>query len=184
MKQIVTKLNGGNFYKREASSDAHASEDLNARSLGFNSMNTLGQAESCVDPEITYDALTKRSYPGGRIVRRQSAPTAGYTTTDDFGSTGDDTAHTAVPYYSIPNYFQANASFPANGSLPANVDLIYLDYFASNVVTYLNGLGANYSYTRDNQYYVDESFTTQDYLPAYAKIAPDWQSADCPISLA
>jgi len=146
-------------------------------------MSQIGQAEACVDPEITYDALSKRSYAGGRIVRRQSTLTAGYTTTDDFGATGDDTPHAAVPNYRIPNYFQANASFPANGSLPATVDLVYLDYFASNVVGYLNALGGNYSYTRDNQYYVDESFTTQNYLPAYAKIAPDWQNSTCAISL-
>jgi len=147
-------------------------------------MSTLGLPEPCTDPLIIYDALTKRSHPSGsRIVRRQSAQTVGYTTSDDFGTTGDDTPHLAIPHYSIPNYFQANGSFPTNGSDPLIVDLIYLDYFASNVVSYLNAMGANYSFTRDNQYYLDESFTTQSYLPAYARIAPDWRNASCAVSL-
>jgi len=146
-------------------------------------MSTLGQAEPCTDPLITHDALSKRSYPGSRIVRRQSALTAGYTTTDDFGASGDDTPHLSVAHYSVPNYFQANASFPANGSLPATVDLVYLDYFASSVVQFLNAMGGAYNFTRDNMYYVDPSFTTQSYLPAYAKIAPDWRNASCAVSL-
>jgi hypothetical protein len=97
---------------------------------------------------VTHDHLvSKRSYPGGRIIRRQTSTTPGYTTTDDFGSDGDDTIHSKIPYYSVPNFFQANGSLPSNGTLAADdvVDLIFLDYVAGSVVKALNGLGGSYT---------------------------------------
>lgn len=101
--------------------------------------------------------------------------------TDDFGTDGDDTIHSAIPYYPQPGYVQAQACFPTDGSKPASVDLIYLDYFASDVVTALNGLGGMYT-KASSSYYLDPAvFTTQNYLPAYAKLA--WQAnvPNCPV---
>lgn len=110
-------LNKGSYLKR----------DLESRDFGFAQLNP-SLTDDCVDPPVTHDHLsTKRSYPGGRIIRRQSTVnTPGYTTTDDFGTDGDDTPHSPIPYYSQPNVFQANASFPADGSKPATIDLVFL----------------------------------------------------------
>lgn len=113
---------------------------------------------------------------------RDSAP-APWTNlkTDDFGSDGDDTIHSAIPYYGQPGYVQAQAGFPKDGSNPASVDLIYLDFFASSVVTALNEVGGTYT-TASSSYYLDpEVFTTQNYLPEYAKLA--WQAnvPNCPV---
>lgn len=155
----------------------------------------------CLDPAVTYDHMkTKRSYPGGRIIRRQStALTPGYVTSDDFGTDGDDTAHSKIPNYSQPEYFEGNASFPANGSLPATVDLIFLDYIAADVLAVLTGLGLSYTLA-DVNYYLpkvsrsscgalhcdtdwQQTFTTNSYLPIYAKQA--WQAnvPNCPVGL-
>jgi hypothetical protein len=46
---------------------------------------------------------------------------------DDFRTDGDDTLHSAIPYYPQPNGFEADASFPTDGSMPAAVNLIFLD---------------------------------------------------------
>ena len=76
---------------------------------------------------------------------------------------------------------QANASFPAGG-LPAAVDLVFLDFFADDVVPILNGLGGSYTLA-DVTYYLDPTlFTTQTYLPLYAQMA--WQAnvPNCPVS--
>lgn len=103
-------------------------------------------------------------------------------TLDDFGTTGDDTIHSAIPYYPQPQYDQAESGFPSNVTTPAAVDLIFLDYFASNIVPILNGLGGAYT-EADVSYYLDPTlFTTQTYLPEYAKMA--WQGSpfpNCPI---
>lgn len=128
------------------SGDYPSKRDLSTESFGFTQMNP--SLDSCIDPPVTRDNLiTKRSYPGGRIIRRQTTTTPGYVTTDDFGSDGDDTVHSKIPYYSVPNFFQANGSLPANGTLAADatVDLIFLDYVAGSVVKALNGLGGDYT---------------------------------------
>ena len=114
--------------------------------------------------------------------RRQSATTLtpGYTTTDDFGTDGDDTSHSKIPDYTQPDYFEGNGTFPSDGSTPATVDLIFLDFFAPDVLTVLTGLGAKYT-TADVSYYLDPAvFTTQSYLPIYAK--EFWQAnvPNCP----
>ncbi|CAD0011077.1 unnamed protein product [Aureobasidium pullulans] len=154
------------------SGDYPSKRDLSTESFGFTQMNP--SLDSCIDPPVTRDNLiTKRSYPGGRIIRRQTTTTPGYVTTDDFGSDGDDTVHSKIPYYSVPNFFQANGSLPANGTLAADatVDLIFLDYVAGSVVKALNGLGGDYT---------DEEVTY--YLP---KMAPEWQASvpNCPVGL-
>ena len=125
--------------------------------------------------------MRKRSV--GQNIRRQAViTTPGYTTKDDFGSDGDDTVHSAIPSYKYPNYFGANANFPTDGSDPVTVDLIFLDYIVPYVITALQKLGANYTKS-DVTYYLPENFTTNSYLPAYAKIAPDWQAdvPNCPV---
>ncbi|THZ97458.1 calcineurin-like phosphoesterase [Aureobasidium pullulans] len=167
------------------SGDYPSKRDLSTESFGFTQMNP--SLDSCIDPPVTRDNLiTKRSYPGGRIIRRQTTTTPGYVTTDDFGSDGDDTVHSKIPYYSVPNFFQANGSLPANGTLAADatVDLIFLDYVAGSVVKALNGLGGDYT-DEEVTYYLPKNFTTNSYLPAYAKMAPEWQAnvPNCPVGL-
>ena len=93
--------------------------------------------------------------------------TAGYTTTDDFGTDGDDTPHSKIPNYDLPVYVQGNASFPATGE-PTSVDLVFLDYVESDVLTALSGLGLNYTKSAVTQY-LPKSFTTNSYLPLYAQ---------------
>ncbi|KAL2352406.1 Metallo-dependent phosphatase-like protein [Cryomyces antarcticus] len=167
------------------SAPADKKRDLSSSDFAFQVPNPslLGQ-DTCRDPAISRNHLTARSYPAGRIHRRQStALTPGYVTTDDFGvGTGDDTVHTAIPYYSQPGNLQANASFPTNGTNPNTVDLIFLDYIAGDVLRVLTGLGAKYT-KADIGYYLPTSFTTNSYLPAYAKLA--WQAnlPNCSVGL-
>jgi len=141
--------------------------------------------DACADPSISTDILTGTRYASSRIVRRQSSLTSGYTTTDDFGSDGDDTPHLPIPSYPQPHYFSANVSLPSNGTAPATVDLVFLDYFAAALVADLVGLGGNYSVATDVRDYMPSTFSTQDYLPAYVKVAPGgWRGlANCTVSL-
>lgn len=148
-------------------------------SSGDNDFTTFPR-DSCVDPIIgTITGLQTRS--NHAVTRRQTSKlTPGYVTTDDFGvGTGDDTPHSKIPNYRQPQYVQANASFPTDKSEPKAVDLVFLDYIAKDVLSALKSIGASYS-TADVSYYLPPSFTTNSYLPAYAKIA--WQAniQNCP----
>lgn len=100
----------------------------------------------------------------------------GYVTTDAFGTDGDDTAHVPLPSYEYPRFFEARAGFPGDNTtaLPEAVDLVFISYIASAVLEYLAAAGTNYS-EADVSYYVDESLTTQTYLPLYAQTSPLFQ---------
>ncbi|KAF2853728.1 hypothetical protein T440DRAFT_487046 [Plenodomus tracheiphilus IPT5] len=173
--KVLDILNSGPFQKKK--------RDLETTDFSFNTM--LADRDTCIDPPLThhFDGITKRSKQGGRLIRRQSTtPTPGYTTADDFGTDGDDTIHSKIPNYSQPNDLQANASFPTDGSTPATVDLVFLDFIASYIVSALNqpDVGGAFSLGQVS-YYMDRKFTTNSYLPAYAKVA--WQAGvpNCPV---
>ncbi|KAJ4383374.1 hypothetical protein N0V86_001421 [Didymella sp. IMI 355093] len=172
--KVLDILNAGPYQKKR---------DLQTSDFGFNTIPA--DRDTCIDPPLThtYEGVTRRSKQAGRLIRRQStAPTPGYTTVDDFGTDGDDTVHSTIPHYPQPNDLQANGSFPLDGSLPKTVDLIFLDFIASYIVNALNSadVGGNASLSQVT-YYMDKKFTTNSYLPAYAKVA--WQDNidDCPV---
>jgi hypothetical protein len=173
--KVLAILNSGPFQKKK--------RDLSTADFGFAPL--LADRDTCIDPPLThlYEGLTRRSKQGGRLIRRQStASTPGYTTTDDFGTDGDDTVHSEIPNFTQPNDLQANASFPIDGSVPKTVDLVFLDFIASYIVDALNTPDVGGSFTLSQvSYYMDKSFTTNSYLPAYAKIAWQKNVPNCPV---
>ena len=177
--QVLGILDAGPYEKR----------DLTTRDFAF-TPSTGRDTDTCLNPPVTHAKHAARSRsvsraPSGIVRRQNTVLTPGYTTTDDFGSDGDDTPHSPIPYYSQPDNLQANASFPQDGSDPATVDLIFLDFIASDVLTALNQIGANYTQA-DVSYYLPKSFTTNSYLPLYAKTAAGWQKnvPSCPVAAA
>jgi hypothetical protein len=169
--KVLPILNAGPYQKKR---------DLSTVDFAFTSL--AADADSCIDPPLThFHSPTRRSTQAGRLLRRQ-APSPGYTTTDDFGSDGDDTVHAPIPFYEQPNDLQANASFPADGSTPEKVDLVFLDFIAGTIVKALNGpdVGGNFSLSQV-EYYIDRQFTTNSYLPAYAKVAWKGDVENCPV---
>jgi hypothetical protein len=139
--------------------------------------------DSCIDPTLgNIGSMASSELKPRGVIRRTTTLTPGYTTNDDFGVDGDDTIHTNIPFYAVPNYLQANGSFPT-GSTPDKVDLIFLDFIAADIIAALGTNGGVYT-EADVSYYLPadgpEKFTTQQYLPAYAKLK--WQAGapDCP----
>ncbi|KAI1473468.1 Metallo-dependent phosphatase-like protein [Daldinia eschscholtzii] len=129
----------------------------------------------CVDPlPVHYSELEgeENREPQLRISRRQVVDlTAGYTTKDDFGTDGDDTAHSEIPYYEIPDFFQGVAGF--NDSQPVDVvDVVFVDFIENDLLAIL---GSNYS-SSDVSYYIDANFTTQEYLPLYIQQTEAFQT--------
>ncbi|EGX89262.1 ser/Thr protein phosphatase family [Cordyceps militaris CM01] len=129
--------------------------------------------DACTNP--TAGHLGRREQHGGPV-RRQEVVTPGYVTKDDWGTDGDDTNHTAVPFMRNPGYYEARAGFPAEGS-PEVVDVVFYDFIEKYILQYL-GSGFNASLV---DCYIDCNFTSQDFLLPYAKAV--WQDNinDCPI---
>ncbi|KAI2641922.1 Metallo-dependent phosphatase-like protein [Hypomontagnella submonticulosa] len=122
------------------------------------------ERDICVDPLPTRFGVKRGEHHGApKITRRQVVDLVpGYTTKDDFGTDGDDTAHSAIPYYEIPDFFQGTGGF-GDGGVADAVDLVFVDFIESDVLAIL---GSNYS-SGDVSPYIDANFTTQDYLPLY-----------------
>lgn len=58
--------------------------------------------------------------PSGAVV-------PGYTTKDDAGDDGDDTIHSPISFYRVPNVFQARLSGNVSAT-PETVDLVYIEF--------------------------------------------------------
>jgi hypothetical protein len=170
--RVLAALNAGPDQKRRK-------RHLERADFGFASMLGQNVGEPCENPAT--QGLSRRSLaPHVPMARRRMAVMPGYVTRDDFGDEGDDTKHATVPYYKQPLGFQANASFPVEGSLPETVDLIFLDFIAPGVLAVLATLGAKYK-PENVQLYMPENFTTNSYLPLYAKAKWPAGLANCPI---
>ncbi|KAI1498475.1 Ser/Thr protein phosphatase family protein [Biscogniauxia marginata] len=106
------------------------------------------------------------------VTRRQIVDLVpGYTTTDDFGTDGDDTMHLEVPYYDIPDFFQGEAGFDSDGYADV-VDIVFVDFIESDVLAIL---GSSYS-SDDVDFYIDSNFTSQDYLGLYVRQSDIFQT--------
>ena len=87
--------------------------------------------------------------------------TPGYTTIDDAGSDGDDTIHTPIEFYRVPNALESRIDFPptaTEGSKespgPVSVDLVYVDFIQSYILLALKFLGTDYA-ERDTDVYME-----------------------------
>ncbi|KAI1165268.1 Metallo-dependent phosphatase-like protein [Nemania serpens] len=150
------------------------------RSLGYMPV----ERDICTDPlveplsEVKRDEALSNSLRG--VSRRQVVDLVpGYTTKDDWGTDGDDTAHSTIPYYDIPDFFQGAAGFDENGEADV-VDVVFVDFIESDVLAIL---GSAYS-AADVTFYISDNFTTQDYLPLFAKQSEAFQAdyPNCPSS--
>jgi 2',3'-cyclic-nucleotide 2'-phosphodiesterase (5'-nucleotidase family) len=182
--KILDILNAGPPQKRKRALDEGEWSGMELGSFGLDPMKLL-QTDSCVNPSIDEAHLNARSTDGslrrGKIIRRQyTDPTPGYTTTDDFGTDGDDTIHSKIPYFPAKNDIQGKGGFPTDGSTPEKVDVVFFDFIQSYILKSLKDAGKEYT-AADVALYMPEDFTGNSYLPAYAKLK--WQEGvpNCPV---
>ncbi|KAH9844815.1 5' nucleotidase [Teratosphaeria destructans] len=89
--------------------------------------------------------------------------TPGYTTSDDLGKDGDDTIHSPIQFYNVPNCVGANVNFdPTDGSeKPETVDLAYNEFIEDWVILALQYLGEKYEKGKDTSYQFDGKSVTE-----------------------
>lgn len=81
----------------------------------------------CEEPLMTGNETSKLLAFKG-ITKRQEVVdrVPGYTTIDDFGSDGDDTIHSPIPYYEVPQYYQGAGGFGTEGCTDV-ADVVFVD---------------------------------------------------------
>ena len=83
----------------------------------------------------------------------------GYTTKDDAGNDGDDTVHSSISFYRVPNCIQSTVN-PLNKSLDdETVDLVFNEFIQSYIILALEFLSLDYSDKDVSQYMYGENFT-------------------------
>ncbi|KAL8907868.1 MAG: hypothetical protein Q9171_005671 [Xanthocarpia ochracea] len=74
--------------------------------------------------------------------------TPGYTTHDAAGSDGDDTIHSAIKFYTVPNVIESRIAFPGSkagtAKDPEEVDVVYIDFIERYVLLALKFLGTEF----------------------------------------
>lgn len=92
--------------------------------------------------------------------------TPGYTTKDDAGTDGDDTVHSKINFYRVPNCIQAIIN-PQTGDIPTQlsvapttVDVVYIEFVEPWILLAMRFLGLEYSVADTDAYMYGESLTT------------------------
>ncbi|KAJ4993006.1 calcineurin-like phosphoesterase [Stagonosporopsis vannaccii] len=94
----------------------------------------------------------------------------GYTTQDDAGDDGDDTIHSQIAFYNVPNCIQAAVGFdPADrNDQPQTVDLMYNEFIQKWILMALQYIGQGYTSDDTEVFAEGKSFTD---------IMTDWVSS-------
>lgn len=119
-------------------------------------------------------AQEDQSGPSASLEHTNQAPlkaykpslTPGYTTKDDVGTDGDDTIHSPINFYRVPNCIQAVIN-PPPGDIPpqppvapATVDVVYIEFIEPWILLAFRFLGLEYSTEDTAAYMYGESLTT------------------------
>ncbi len=89
----------------------------------------------------------------------KSCLTPGYTTKDDGGEDGDDTVHSQIMYYQVPNCIQTQINFPKDFEKLATVDVVYNEFIEPWIITALQFLGHEYNREDTSTYLEGRSLT-------------------------
>ena len=105
--------------------------------------------------------------------------TPGYTTIDDAGSDGDDTLHSPIQFYEVPNCIQAAVGFGARSSEePDTVDLIYNEFIERWIILALEYLGEKYAVSETAEYFPGTMFS--EVMTGWVKEHWGWDGDGCP----
>ncbi|KAI1791129.1 Metallo-dependent phosphatase-like protein [Ganoderma leucocontextum] len=129
-------------------------------SAGANERRALGgfdaEAYARGDVDMVYRAwleeMDRRS--NGPARRAAQNATLGYVTHDSCPGIGDDTLHSPLPFFDVPDFIGTDA--PAGVADDAPIDLVFVDFIESQLLQILNGLQTAKTYTSaDVQSYSD-----------------------------
>ncbi|KAL2001773.1 hypothetical protein VTN02DRAFT_1236 [Thermoascus thermophilus] len=100
--------------------------------------------------------------PLGVANRQKPRITPGYVTVDDAGADGDDTVHSPIPFYRVPNCIEASIPAASNppceddddDAPPETVDLVYIDFIEPHMAVAAKVAGLDVDFERDGEVYM------------------------------
>ena len=111
--------------------------------------------------QLQFDIKGNRQIPLGKS---EDKLTPGYTTKDDAGEDGDDTIHSKISSYKVPNCFEArvNTTSTVDGKEEPveTVDMVYLEFIEPWMILALKFLGGAYDLNSTLPYAGGKDFTT------------------------
>lgn len=110
---------------------------------------------SILDMPTDQNPMFSNPYPQFEIL-------PGYTTTDDLGADGDDTIHSTITFYQVPNCIDALA-LNAASSIPEMVDLVYIDFIEPYVALAVKYAGLDIDVPDESDVYMP-SITLTDLI--------------------
>jgi hypothetical protein len=108
-------------------------------------------------PEIAYASQA----PWQQVLKGDEPETfPGYTTKDDAGTDGDDTIHSQIEFYSVPNCIQSTIGIETEDDhLPETVDLAYNEFIQKWILLALEYTGQKYTSDDTKSWGGGKSFT-------------------------
>ncbi|KAG0158721.1 hypothetical protein PDIDSM_6240 [Penicillium digitatum] len=116
-------------------------------------LTTLGPLEQLAYPE---DVIAQ-NWPEASEQIPISSPNLvpGYTTKDDAGTDGDDTIHSPISFYHVPNCIQSLKSINASET-PKTVDLVYLDFIEKYIIQAAKFAGLDVDIAKESDVYMPD----------------------------
>lgn len=90
----------------------------------------------------------------------EPALTPGYTTKDDAGSDGDDTMHSPISFYRVPNVIQSRIDPTSQTDDPKKVDVVYIEYIQPWLLLAFRFLDLDYTIKDTAVYMEGDNLTT------------------------
>ncbi|KAK4942999.1 hypothetical protein LTR10_017384 [Elasticomyces elasticus] len=151
-KKLIKLLNGGGEIFEEVDSTLALSRLEPVRQKGI--LQDIIVSET-VDPAPLFAQ-------GGHEMRVPTdvALIPGYTTIDDAGNDGDDTIHSPISFYRVPNCIQSLINPQAVDLETENVDVVFNEFIQPWILVGLKFLGLEYTDDDVAKYMPDENMTT------------------------
>lgn len=164
-KRILQLLNSGGPVFQAAEADG-------LQTWMLQPTQQLSIQQDIVVPATRHEADRSGQKPLGPVNSKPSL-FPGYTTRDDGGDDGDDTVHSPIFFYRVPNCIESQIAFPDEGE-PETVDLLFLDFVQPWILLALKFTGQSYSADDTLPYIENTTFT--DLMARW--IQENW-SANC-----
>ena len=95
-----------------------------------------------IPQDIVHESIAFESTQSQKPLQKPNL-VPGYTTKDDAGEDGDDTLHSPVSFYRVPNCIQTNVGI-SDEAIPETVDMIFLDFIQPWILQALLVSGIEY----------------------------------------
>ena len=132
--RILTVLNDGANMLKEISPNLDEHSLTPPEQIGWAQLNTAS------------GSWTRRHHRTQATMQEKPNLTPGYTTRDDAGEDGDDTIHSPITYYKVPNCFESRTGIAEDDveKRPDAVDLVFIEFIQPWVLAALKFLGSEY----------------------------------------